>query len=378
MTPPVETILMTQLLPAVPATAATAIGVPTDVAPPVVNPGRILDLSWGIARTGTLTAALDLDVFTQVADGARSARDIAVGSGTDRAATGTLLTALAALGLLEPDGVHDDEPTYRLAADAATFLVRGRPAYIGDLRHMHHVLNFRLWPELAAAVSAGGPTADLFARDGSAVWTQVTPYLDQVAEVAARWLSATLAPGLRDGARVLDVGCGSGAYSRLLARSGLGVQVTGLDRPEVIALADRLAADAGLAGRICHRAGDLREVDWAGPGGSGYDLVLLSNLLHGYDEPGCVELLQRAASVLRPGGQVAVFEVVPDPVRALDNPVAAFFSLQMLMTSGGRAYSQSEYGRLFRRAGLTQASVTRCPVGPHTLLTAAPLHVPES
>lgn len=334
------------------------------LAPPPVTPARILDLSWGIARTGTLTAALDLGVFGQLAESAGTAEAVAQRCGTDRRAMAALLSALAALALVETDGA--DEPTYRLAPDAAAFLVPGRPGYLGDLRHMHHELNFRLWPALAGAITAGGPPADLFGADGSEVWTKVTPYLDQLAEAAGVWLAAALGGALPADGRVLDAGCGSGGYSRLLARTGGGVRVTAIDRPEVITLAGRLAGEAGLAGQIEGRAGDLRDADW----GDGYDVVLFANLLHGYDEPQCVEFLARAASVLRPGGRVAVFEIVPDPQHPMDNPVAAFFSLQMLMTSGGRAYDAGEYRRLFTAAGLPRPAATRCPAGPHTLLTA--------
>jgi SAM-dependent methyltransferase len=332
--------------------------------PPAAGPGRILDLSWGIARTGALTAALDLDVFSHLAAGARTADAVAARAGADPDATATLLTCLASIGLVEAG--EGPSPGYALAADAEAFLVRDSPSYLGDLRHMHHELNFRIWPGLARAVREGGPAQDLFGDDGSDVWTRVTPYLDQLAEASAAWLTKMLAGSLPADARILDIGCGSGAYSRLLARTSADVRVTAIDRPDVLERALRLAAGAGLDDQIEGRPGDLREVDW----GAGYDLVLLSNLLHGYDEPDAVELLTRSARALAPGGRVAVLEFVIDPERPLDNAVAAFFSLQMLMTSGGRAYTLDEYGDQLRRAGLGAPTVTRSP-GPSTLLTAA-------
>lgn len=335
---------------------------------PALNPARIMDLSWGIARTGTLTAALDLGVFDHLADGPRDAVSVARQADADLAAMERLLTALAALGLLEIDASNPG-PTYRLAPDAAAYLVTGRRTYIGDLRHMHHVLNYRLWPDLAATIQRGRPTVDLFGEDGSSVWTEVTPYLDQLADIAATWLCQALAPGLGTQGRVLDVGCGSGAYSRLLARTSQDVRVTAIDREDVVALAARRADDAGLAGRVELVAGDLRDVSWTS-GNREYDLVLFANLLHGYDEPECIDLLRRARSVLAPGGRVAVFELVPEQEDPMANPVSAFFSLQMLMTSGGRAYTAAEYERLFLSAGLRATGRVRCPVGPQTLLMA--------
>jgi 2-polyprenyl-3-methyl-5-hydroxy-6-metoxy-1,4-benzoquinol methylase len=329
-----------------------------------ITPARILDLSWGIARTGVLTAALDLDVFSHIAGGAATPGEVADRCGTDAAATATLLHCLASLGLLEAAG--GDLPSYALAPDAAAFLVAGAPRYLGDMRHMHHAVNFRLWPQLAATVRAGAAADDLFGDDGSDVWAKVTPYLDQLAQANASWLTAHLGATLPADASVLDAGCGAGACSRLLAAASPGVHVLAIDREDLIgAMLDR-AAGAGLAGQVEGRGGDLRDVAW----GSGHHLVLLSNVLHGYDETGSIDLLRRARQALRPGGTVAIFEIVPDERRPLDNPVAAFFSLQMLMTSGGRAHTTEDYRRHLRAAGLGEPAVERCPAGPGTLLTA--------
>jgi len=334
-------------------------------APGTVNPGRILDISWGIARTGTLTAALDLDVFTHVASGACTARDVAARCGSDVAATAILLGALASLDLLQTaeDGA---DVSYSLSPDAEAYLVRDSSGYLGDLRHAHHLLSFPLWPRLAETVTSGTPAHDRFADGDSEVWPKVTPYLDQLAELNAGWLAANLAGPLPATARVLDLGCGSGAYSRLLARASAGVQVTAIDSAEVVEMAIRRASEAGLDGQIEGRAGDMRTVAW----GESFDLILLSNVLHGFGETDAVALLRRAASALAPGGRIAIFEVVVDPERPLDNPVAAFFSLQMLMMHGGRAHALEDYCAQLKDAGFEPPVVTRSPAGPNTLLTA--------
>ncbi|MCA1587209.1 MAG: methyltransferase domain-containing protein [Chloroflexi bacterium] len=338
--------------------------------PGTVNPGRILDISWGIARTGTLTAALDLDVFTHVASGASTARDVAARCDSNVAATATLLTCLASLGLLQTaeEGL---EVSYSLSPDAEVFLVRGSSRYLGDMRHMHQVLSFPLWPRLAETVIAGAPAYDSFGDERNDVWTKVTPYLDQLAGLNTEWLSTALVGILPAAPRILDLGCGSGGYSRLLARSSPDVHVTAVDRDEVIAMALRRAAEAGLGGQIEGRVGDMRTVAWGGP----YDLILFSNVLHGFDEAEAVKLLRRATSALAPEGRVAVFEVVLDAERPMDNPMAAFFSLQMLMNNGGRAHTLEDYRAQLRLAGFGSPTVSRSPAGPNTLLTAEPLPV---
>ncbi len=359
---------MTDLHTAAPGTAQddlapTGYGSAEDrPAPP--DPARILDLSWGIARTGTLVAALELDMFTLISSGTRTVPALAAATGTDVRAIGLLASALNGLGLL----VRERDGGYRLPGDSAAFLVKGSPTYLGDLRHMHRVINFPLWPRLTEAVRGGHPFDDLFGDDGSKVWEQVTPYLDQLGKAAAPWLTTTLrdvVPGLPAEPAVLDAGCGSGGYSRALAKL-LPARVTGLDRPDVARFAEDRTLKNGLADRVRFRGGELREMDWGGP----YDLVLLSNLLHGYPEEEAVALLRRTRQALRPGGAVAVFELVPSIERPMDNPVAGFFSLQMLLTSEGSGYTRDEYLGWLREAGFRDTAVRRCPAGPQTLITA--------
>lgn len=341
-------------------TAPTGYGTADDtLAPP--DPARILDHSWGIARTGTLVAALELDIFSRIDGGTVTIADLAAETGTDTRAMGLLVSALNGLGLV----VRDRDGRYRLPSDSAAFLVRGRPTYLGDLRHMHRVINFPLWPRLAEAVRGGRPFHDLFGDDGSAVWEQVTPYLDQLAAAAAPWLGRILREsfhGLPAEPSILDVGCGSGGYTRALARL-LDGHVVGLDRPDVA----RFAAERGEPDdRVTFRGGDLREIDWGGP----YDLVLLSNILHGYPEDEVLAMLRRTHAALRPGGIVAIFEFVPDIERPMDNPVAGFFSLQMLLTSEGSGYSRDEYVGWLTETGFGSPVTRRCPAEPQTLITA--------
>ncbi|MEW9532365.1 methyltransferase [Microbispora sp. NPDC049125] len=346
--------------------APTGYGTADDTLTPP-DPGRILDYSWGIARTGTLVAALELDIFTRIDAGTRTVTGLAAATETDVRAMGLLVSALNALGLV----VRGRDGRYRLPGDSAAFLVRGRPTYLGDLRHMHRVINFPLWPRLTEAVRGGRPFNDLFGDDGSTVWEQVTPYLDQLAAAAAPWLGGILReslPGLPAEPSVLDVGCGSGGYTRALARL-LGGRAVGLDRPDVARFATETtesAEGAGLGGRVAFRGGDLRDMEWGGP----HDLVLLSNLLHGYPEDEALAMLDRARDALRPGGVVAVFEFVPDIERPMDNPVAGFFSLQMLLTSEGSGYTRDEYLGWLAEAGFVSPVVRRCPAGPQTLITA--------
>lgn len=102
--------------------------------------------------------------------------------------------------------------------------------------------------------------------------------------------------------RLLDIGCGAGKFTRLMAQRG--AEVSGIDaNPEVIAEAQRAAAEAGLAIAFYHGRGEaLPFADRS------FDIVVFSNSLHHMgDMDGA---LQDAARVLAPDGFLYVMEPV--------------------------------------------------------------------
>lgn len=325
---------------------------------PTPTPSRILDFSWGLARTATLVAALELDLFTEIAGGHRTLAALAARTGAHPRGLHALLTALRAAML-----VHRDGEVYRLADDVAHYLVQGSPCYLGDLRHVHRELNFPLWPQLTDAVRDGAPRQEIFAHRADDIWAKITPYLDALGLGAGRWIAGVAADLVAELPRMLDVGCGYGGYGRALAQAWGGT-VLGLDRQTSVAAAARRAQDAGLADRASYRAADLFADQWGGP----YDVVLLSNVLHGYPPGPARELLGRAAGALADDGVLLIYEIVPDD--ADTDLVGAFFSLEMLLASEGVAHDLNDYTGWLADVGAPALRRHRSPTGPGTLIVA--------
>jgi ubiquinone/menaquinone biosynthesis C-methylase UbiE len=119
-----------------------------------------------------------------------------------------------------------------------------------------------------------------------------------------------LRPWLRvaRGCRVLDVGCGVGRWSRLLARRG--AKVTGIDlSPTMIAEAERRAAHAGVAERCTFHVQDVSDLRVGGQ----FDVVLavtvLQHILDPMDLRAAVTAMSRR---LAPGGRIVLLEAAPD------------------------------------------------------------------
>lgn len=118
-----------------------------------------------------------------------------------------------------------------------------------------------------------------------------------------------LAPWLRvdPGMRVLDVGCGVGRWSLLLAARG--AEVTGVDlSPTMIGEARRRAAAAGLAERCRFLVQDSSSLDL----GASFDLVLgVTMLQHILDLDALRAAVERIARHVTPTGRIVLLEAAP-------------------------------------------------------------------
>jgi C-methyltransferase len=150
--------------------------------------------------------------------------------------------------------------------------------------------------------------------------------------------------------RVLDIAAGSGIYGYSLLKHS-NVDVTMLDWPNVLGhtreWATRLRADTK---RVRYLEGDLFDIDYGGP----YDLILLSQVYHHFDEARCGRLTAKAAAALAPGGRVAI----QDWLNEGDNLGARMYSVVMLFwTHKGQAYSSADYGRWLEGAGFSAPAI---------------------
>lgn len=147
-----------------------------------------------------------------------------------------------------------------------------------------------------------------------------------------------LAPWLRvvPGTRVLDVGCGIGRWSRLLAARG--ASVTGVDlSPTMIAEAERRAQASGLAGRCRFLVQDSAALEIAGT----FDLIVCVTMLqHMLDVGQMRSALNRMALHLAPQGRLVLLEAAPARIATRCN--------SPVFTARHRAV----YLRIFRACGL--------------------------
>jgi len=170
--------------------------------------------------------------------------------------------------------------------------------------------------------------------------------------------------GLTGPVRVLDIAAGHGLFGIEAAKQHSLARIVAVDWPAVLEVAKENARKAGVEDRYETLPGSAFEVEFGGP----YDVVLLTNFLHHFDVPTCIELLGKVYASLKPGGRVAALEFVPNEDR-VSPPMAAGFSLTMLATTAsGDAYTFSELEEMYHKAGFVKATAHAVPTGPHTVV----------
>src|SRR5512135_1296860 len=102
------------------------------MARPVSGRSPLDDLVLAANKTAVLKAALELEVFTRIAEGNRSLPALLRATGYNERGLRILLDALSNIGLLTRQPFD-----YDLSPTAETHLVKGKPSYYGDVLLAH-------------------------------------------------------------------------------------------------------------------------------------------------------------------------------------------------------------------------------------------------
>lgn len=129
-------------------------------------------------------------------------------------------------------------------------------------------------------------------------------------DAASTLKALALVPGVGPETRVLDVGCGTGLPTRVLAQHSPARLVAVDNHPPFVDVLNRQAHSLGIAHRLEARVGDMRRLDFA-PGS--FDLIWCEGAISimGFEAG-----LRDWRRLLVPGGHMAVTEVCwmkPDP-----------------------------------------------------------------
>ncbi|HVR16556.1 MAG TPA: methyltransferase dimerization domain-containing protein, partial [Candidatus Limnocylindrales bacterium] len=186
-----------------------------------LSPRRLMRILGDFANSQILDASIEYDFFTLIHKGLQSAEEIARAAGTDARATRIVLDSLPALGLIEKRGGK-----YFLTPTADVFLVKEKPSYVGDFRHVA----LALWDGMAhlkESLKTGKPLSRMDTGAELQVWEKLVLGIIVIAEPAAKALCDILKIGsARKGIQVLDIAGGSSIFGMTILSRDPSAQVT--------------------------------------------------------------------------------------------------------------------------------------------------------
>lgn len=320
---------------------------------------RFVDLASGAATIMTLAVADRTGLLAVLADGHPRTMDQAAGdAGLDGRYTREILSQLVAASVLEFDARSGEvslpaEHATVIADDASPYAMAG---WLDMLSAAAPLID-----DIAtAARQGGGVSADRYPdRWVRGVARANSPGMRIL--LTRRWLPALpdVVERLQEGARVADIGCGSGAAALAMAAAYPRSEVIGFDiDPRALSAARAAAATAGL-GNVSFVHGSVGELPLDPP----FDLVTAFDVVHDLADPSGA--LRRIRDALAPGGSLLMME--PALSARLEKNVggreALFYGVSLLhcMTQSlavggaglGAAWGPEKAEELCRAAGFT-------------------------
>ena len=326
------------------------------------TPERFFNAINAYEQTEAMKAAVELEIFTAIAEGNITAATIATRCEAAERGVRILCDFLIIHGFLTKEGAH-----YALASDSALFLNRHSQAYIGG------AIEFLLTPRLregharlTEAVRQGGTALGEGALEPeNPDWVKFAQAMMPLMHMPAEIMAAELRKG-GDASKVLDIAAGHGIFGISVAKQNPAAHIYASDWRNVLEVASKNAQAMGVADRYHLLPGSAFEIDF----GSGYDLVLITNFLHHFDPPTCTTFMRKVHSALEVSGRAAIAELVPNTDR-ITPPTAAAFSMMMLATTpAGDAYTFAELESISKNAGFARVELAPPEIGLDRLVIA--------
>ncbi len=319
---------------------------------PQTDPGIIIQLrDRQYAAELIATALLHLDLFTWLSENeATTPARIADHFELTHRPLDVLLTLCRAYGFIT--GVEK----IRLTPLGGEHLVKGSPWFLAP--YYEPVRDTPVTRTYLHVLRTGKP-ANWQAKDAGGDWhesmrdpefaKEFTGLMNCRGLLFGQKLAQALAPFLGERTRLLDVGGGSGIYSATICAAHPQLTATVFEQDPVDAIVKSEIVRHDLEHRISVRTGDMFLDSWPEA-----DVILLSNVLHDWDEPQVGELFAQAAKSLTTGGLLVIHDAFVSDDRSGPVETAEYSALLMNITQG-KCYTAAEYAAMMTEHGFEPA-----------------------
>jgi len=303
---------------------------------------RLMRLSSGFRESRIMLAANEFDLFTALSEKRLPSSELAEIIQVNARALAIIMDALAAMGFL-----IKDNDLYRNSEATEKFLVKGKPDYKGYLLKFMNT-SWKHWGNLEETIKTG--SADLEAdlpNQSQREYNQMYIWaMDNVGRERADRAAKKL--DLSNVSKMLDIAGGAATYSIALAKENPQLTSVVLDLPFPLEVASDNIAQNGLTDRISTRTGSYWDAEYEPV----FDLVLISQIIHGLSYSQCAKLIERSVHALAPGGRMIVSDSILSEDRTYPYHAALFSAYMLATTKQGQSYTFNEVREWMESAGL--------------------------
>ncbi|WP_187144256.1 class I SAM-dependent methyltransferase [Microvirga massiliensis] len=325
-----------------------------------LGPKPLADTQIAFQFARIVMASARAGLFEALRDSGRTAEEVSRLCGTHPVATSKMLDALLANDYLGFRRGH-----YELNRLSRKWLLSDSPSTVV------HKLDFQeiewRWTEEFDRLLRDGTPRNMHETLTGNEWRRYQWGMRDFSTAPAREL-AWRARLPRHARTLLDVGRSHGFYSVALCRRYPELKATVLELPEALPAAAEILARENMADRVAHMAGNVVNADL---GTAVYDVVLIANLVHHFDEEQNNQLASKVARALRPGGIYIVLDAIrissPAEAHRPGNRLGAVLDVYFALTSRAGTWSFPAIQDWQQAAGL----VTRRPIWLRTMPGAA-------
>ena len=313
---------------------------------PVSDPLPLYRYRDGISAVDLLAVAIaHFDLFTWLADNPSTFGAICARYEIHKRPADVMLTLLTAQGLVTQGG-----GCFHLTLRAREHLTASSrwnlAPYYASMKDRQPTL------DMMKVLKTGKP-ANFGSFDPQA-WAQAMERPDFAAHFTAAMdcrgilLGSAMAKtlDLSQSKKLLDIAGGSGIYACALSAKNPHLRATVLERPPVDRIARECIEKQGCSERVDVLAGDM----FAEPLPVGFDVHLMSNVLHDWDEPDVSKLLQKSHAALPDEGLLVIHDAYINAEKTGPLHIAEYSALIMNITEG-KCYSLREMQKFLSNAG---------------------------
>jgi hypothetical protein len=323
-----------------------------------ISPDHILQVGFGFWASKTLLSAVELGVFSHLADGPKSGSALQEALALHPRATFDFLDTLVALGLLERDG-SGDSGKYANTPATARFLVKSSPQYIGGILEMANARLYRFWADLTTALKTGLPQNEI-KETGKSMFEalyadpgRLEQFMDAMSGISmGNFIAFAEKVDFSSYKTLADIGGATGQLSTIVAARHPHMRCRTFDLPEVQPIAARRVREQCADGRV-----SAESINFFADEFPKADVITMGMILHDWNLENKKMLIGKAYRALPPGGAfVAIENIIDDDRRK--NAFGLMMSLNMLIEFGEAFdFTGAQFAEWCKEAGFSRCEI---------------------